>query len=172
VSDSNKNAVCLASSISLPGVTAPERWANGNSKLAPPRKEGWPDFPFFWIEKPDMSSLQEIASRLKEKVDSSRRSGFIGETTPMEKQIIEHLIGLEQQTAELHDAVQAALQIIDNDRLSQRAKRARKWILEKANGYWHTLEKSMPYRVLALVGVSLTVWAIVNFAIHRLHLLR
>jgi hypothetical protein len=172
VSDSNTNTASLASSLSFPEVSLPECWAEGDARSVPAKKEGWPDFPFFWIEKPNMSSLQDIASRLKEKVESARRSGFIGETTPMEKQIIDHLSALQQQVLEVHDAVQASLQIIDNQRLSQRAKRAQRWIREKTNSCWHKVENSVPYRVLAVVGALLTLWLIVSFAVRQLHLFK
>jgi tRNA A37 N6-isopentenylltransferase MiaA len=172
VSDSNTNTASLASSLSFPEVSLPECWAEGDARSVPAKNEGWPDFPFFWIEKPNMSSLQDIASRLKEKVESARRSGFIGETTPMEKQIIDHLSSLQQQVLEVHDAVQASLQIIDNQRLSQRAKRAQRWIREKTNSCWHKVEKSVPYRVLAVVGALLTLWLILSVAVRQLHLFK
>ena len=87
------------------------------------KKEGWPDFPFFWIEKPDMSSLQHIASHLHDKTARLRSdSGVRGQVTDVEKQMIEHLSGLQQQVAELLDVVQASLQIIDNQRPSQRVQ--------------------------------------------------
>ena len=95
------------------------------------KKQGWPDFPLFWIEKPNTSSLQIIASHLKENVDSSRGSGFIGETNAMEKQIIEHLSGLQREVSDLNDAIQASLQIIDDQRASVRAKKALRWVRER-----------------------------------------
>lgn len=89
------------------------------------RKAGWPDWPFFWMDERSMDSLKDIASRLKDKMESAyRNSGVIGETTPVEKQILNIIGGLQQQVGELHDAFQASLQIIDDNRPSQRVSRA------------------------------------------------
>ena len=83
------------------------------------KKEGWPEFPFcHWqAKKWDMSSLEYIASHLHEKRESFIRttsSGFSGDPNPMEKQIIDHLAGLQQQVLVLTDVIQASLQIIDD----------------------------------------------------------
>jgi len=134
------------------------------------KKEGWPDFPFFWIEKPDMSSLQHIASRLHDKTATLRSaSGVRGQVTDVERQMIEHLSGLQQQVAELIDVVQASLQIIDNQRFSQRFKRAYRWIRERLSNYWQRMEHNALFRVLAVIGALITLWGVVSFVIHHFH---
>jgi predicted PurR-regulated permease PerM len=133
------------------------------------KKEGWPDFPFFWLEKPNMSSLQIIASRLKEKVDSSRQSGFIGETTAMEKQIIEHLSGLHQQVLELNDALQASLQIIDDQRVSVRAKKALEWVRERVTAFVQTIRDNT---FLTILGAASTLAFVITVLIYHFRFLK
>jgi predicted PurR-regulated permease PerM len=133
------------------------------------KKEGWPDFPFFWLEKPNMSSLQIIASRLKEKVDSSSRSGFIGETTAMEKQIIEHLSELHQQVLELNDALQASLQIIDDQRVSVRAKKALEWVRERVIGFVQIIRDNT---FLTILGAASTLAFVITALIYLFRFLK
>lgn len=138
------------------------------------KKEGWPDFPFsHWqAKKWNMSSLRAIASHLEEKTTPRRQrssSGYRGEATDMEKQIFQHIEDLEQQVFELEDAVQALLQIIDDNRPSQRAKRSLRWTREKTSKYWHKLEENTLYKILAAVGVVATLWLVINFVIRHLH---
>jgi hypothetical protein len=121
------------------------------------------------MKKPKMSSLQEIASRLKGKMETYRRSGVIGVTTPAEKQIIDLFSAQQQQVLEIHDAVQAALQIIDDNRPSQRLKRAFKWIRRTASKYWHAMEPNILYRILGALGVVITLWFVGSFIIHHFH---
>jgi hypothetical protein len=110
--------------VPLSAAGLPDQWVKEAAERDVRKKEGWPDFPFFWIKQPNMSSLQQIASRLKDKMYTHLPSGVRGEITPVEKQIIDHVSMLQQHVAEIHDAVQAALQIIDDNRPSQRLKRA------------------------------------------------
>jgi hypothetical protein len=134
------------------------------------KKEGWPEFPYFWIEKPNMSSLRDLASHLKEKSEALRMSsGFRGETSPMEKQIIESLSVLQQQVREVTDVVLASLQIIDDQRPSQRVKRVVGWIREKVKKYWRKMEESTPYKILAAVGALATLWLIYKILICLFH---
>jgi hypothetical protein len=99
-----------------------------------------------------MCSLQIIASRLKEKVDSSRRSGFIGETTAIEKQIIEHPSELQQQVLELNDAIQASLQIIDDQRASVRARKALRWVRERVIRFVQIVRDNILLTILGVVS--------------------
>jgi hypothetical protein len=133
------------------------------------KKEGWPEFPFYWIEKPDMSSLQIIAFRLKEKVESSMRAGFIGETTPIEKQIIEHISGLHQQVAELNDALQAALQIIDDRRFSVRTRKALGWLLVRVARFVQIIRDNT---FLTILGAVSTLAFVITVLIYLIHFLR
>jgi hypothetical protein len=118
-----------------------------------------------------MSSLQDIASRLKDKMESNRRSGFTGETSPMERQIIEHLSALHQQVLELSDAVQASLQIIDDNRRSQRLKRASAWFRLRVASGWRLMESSALYKILSALGAVAIVWGVARFVFH-LHAFR
>jgi hypothetical protein len=145
--------------VPLSATALPEQSAAGEAEEREIRKkEGWPDFPFFWIKRPDMSSLQQIASRLKDKMHTHLPSGVRGETTAVEKQIIEHISVLQQQVGEVHDAVQAALQIIDDNRPSQRLKRAGRWVRRILGNSWDRMERSIAYRIVAAVGALITLW--------------
>lgn len=80
----------------LPGIPLAARPENPKKPLA--RKEGWPIWPFWWMDDRSMDALREIASRLKDKVDGAYRGcGVTGETTPVEKQIIDILSSQQQQ---------------------------------------------------------------------------
>ena len=165
VSRSNETELAPLSAAGLP-----DQWVKEAAERDVLKKEGWPDFPFFWIKQPNMSSLQQIASRLKDKMYTHLPSGVTGETTPVEKQIIDHMSVLQQQVGEIHDAVQAALQIIDDNRPSQRLKRARNWVLRKVGRYWQTLEHSILYRIIGAVGAAITLWFVGSVIIHHFHL--
>ncbi len=118
------------------------------------KKEDWPDFPFpHWTET--QATLQNIASHLHEKLEGYRGAFMSrgGAPTPIEQQIIEHLIGLQQQVFVLEDVLQASLQVIDDQRASQRVNRASRWIGEKVRKYWRKL-----YKILAIVGALATLW--------------
>jgi hypothetical protein len=123
----------------------------------PFKKEGWPEFPFnHWqsIKKWNMSSLRDIAGHLAEKTEGRRqRSGFLGQPSQMERQLIEHLGALEQQVFVLTDVVQASLQIIDDQRMSQRAKRAVKWIWERVKKLAHRVQQSTLLTILGFVSL-------------------
>src|SRR5260370_37253632 len=122
------------------------------------------------MKEPRMASIQIIASHLKGKMESYRCSGVTGGTTPAEKQIINLFAAQQQQVLEIHDAVQAALQILDDNRPSQRLKRARNWVLRKVGRYWQTLEHSILYRIIGAAGAVITLWFVGNFVIHHFHL--
>ena len=127
-------------------------------------KEGWPDFPFFWIKKPRMSSLRDLAEWLHQKTElNPREHGFTGDPTPMEKQIIEHLIRLEQQVGAVTDVVQGSLQIIDDQRPSQKATRAFNWARKKGRIYKQRLQESTFLLILSLLGALVFVATVVKF---------
>src|SRR5260370_20473914 len=90
-----------------------------------------PEFPLWWLDKSkrNIEGLREIASHLHCKTAALRasRDGFKGVTTEMEKQLINHVIELEQQVYVQNDALQSAIQIIVTEherKPSQRIKRA------------------------------------------------
>jgi hypothetical protein len=59
-----------------------------------------------------MSGLQDIAAHLHQKTEATTRgagSGFRGSANDMEKQVIEHMMALEQQVYVLTDVTQALL---------------------------------------------------------------
>lgn|GEM_PF-3899880 len=142
------------------------------------KKEGWPDFPFSWESRSkwNMAALRDIACHLQEKTSARRlRSslGYRGESTPMEQQIFQHVIDLEQQVFELEDAVQALLQIIDDNRPSQRAKRCLRWIRAKMANIWRKIEQNALYRILAAAGVFgtlYTLYLVTKFALVHLNI--
>src|SRR5437879_6297647 len=145
----------------------PADWTAGNSAANSARREDRRrEFPFFWIKKPNMASLQVLASHLKDKSLSFRNDwGFRGETTPMEKQIIERMTAMQQQMLLLTDVVQASLEILDDHRPSRIAKRSFRWIREKLEYCWQKVEQNIFYRILALVGVGATLWLIMKVLI-------
>lgn len=105
----------------------------------------------------------------------SSRSGFVGETSEMEKQIIRNLIDLEQQVYVLTDVVQASLQIIAEDheqRISERAKRALGWIWGKAKKYGHRVWENTIFKVLGALGTVWFLWFLITLLIRFLHVLR
>jgi hypothetical protein len=130
------------------------------------------DFPFFWIEQPNMSSLQVLAEHLREKSQTIRNaSGFRGEANPIEKQIIEHLSGLEQQVFLLTDVVQGSLQIIRAEherRIAQRAKRMFRRIWDGAGEYGHRVWENTVFKV---VGALATISFLITVFARLLHLL-
>lgn len=156
--------------IEIPPVEAGgSQWDEGAAERTFRKKEGWPDFPFSWMKQPDMSSLREIASRLEDKMEAYRRSGVTGETTPAEKQIIDLFSGLQQQILEIHDAVQAALQIIDDNRPSQRLKRFLLQITRKGEKVVLRIRSST---ALTIFGAMSTVAFVITALVYLVHLFR
>lgn len=138
-------------------------------------KQGWPEFPFpHWeVEKWNMSSLQLLASHLHEKSETVRNiSGFRDDPTSNEKQITGYLSCLQQQVLVLTDVVQASLQIIDDQRPSQKVKRAFRWVRERAKRYWHKVEESTSYKILTLVSAAATLVLIIKLVVWFLHLIK
>jgi hypothetical protein len=138
------------------------------------KKEGWPEFPLNWetMRKWNMSSLRRIASHLEEKTAQRRlnsSSGFRGESTDMEKQIFQHIIDLQQQVFVLEDVFQAFLQIIDDNRPSQRIKRLLRWIAERSSRYG---ERIWSNPIFKIVGALSTIAFAIAALIYLFHLLR
>lgn len=137
-----------------------------NPEKVVPKKEGWPDCPFFWMNQRSMDDLREIASRLKDKTTTNRPSGIKGEMTPVERQIYDHVSDLQQQFGELHDAFQASLQIIDDNRPSQRLKR----VLKRVTEIWKVailrLRNSTALTILGAVGAVVLVVTILRYVLH------
>jgi hypothetical protein len=137
-----------------------------NPEKVLPRKPGWPDWPFWWMNERSMDALREIASRLKDKTKTNRPSGIKGEMTPVERQIYDHVSDLQQQFGELHDAFQASLQIIDENRPSQRFKR----IVGRITGVWQAaifrLRNSTLLLILGAVGAAGLLLSVLKYVIH------
>lgn len=115
-----------------------------------------------------MSSLRILADHLKQKSWAFENvSGFRGETTEMERQLIEQMSIMRQQLAEVTDTVQAALQILDNQRISQRGKRAWKSIKRQVGVYWHRVFEN---KFVKLCGGVTTVASVITLLNHFLHL--
>lgn len=134
------------------------------AKKIPAKKQGWPDWPFWWMDGRSMEALREIASRLRDKTTTNR--GINGEMTPVEKQMYDHITELHQNFGELHDAFQASLQIIDDNRPSQRLKR----VLGRITGTWQVvilrLRNSTALVILGAVGAVGLVATILKSVIH------
>ena len=144
----------------ISGIPLPARPESPNKAL--PAKEGWPDWPFFWMNERNMDALREIASRLKDKMEANRRSGITGDLTPVERQMFEIISGLQQQVGELHDAFQASLQIIDDNRASQRLKRVLKRSTEMRQAVILRLRNSTVLTILGAVGAVVLVVTILE----------
>ena len=142
------------------------------------KKEGWPAFPFFWessTSKWNMSALRDLASHLEQKTAAPRQRsslGYRGDASEMEKQIFQHISDLEQQVFELEDALQALLQIIDDNRPSQRLRRSWQWIRTKAAALWLKIEQNTLYRIIAGLGVLGTLYFIIKLVLVRFHILK
>lgn len=131
-----------------------------------------PEFPLWWMEKKkrNIEGLREIASHLHGKTAAQRvsREGFKGVTTEMEKQLINHVIELEQQVYVQNDALQSLIQIMVTDherKLSQRIKKAgkRAWAtgMRVANQLWeNTLFKFVSTASTVAFAIGGIVWFI------------
>jgi hypothetical protein len=136
------------------------------------KKEDWPNFPYsHWtsVKKWNISSLRLIASRLEEKTSFLRQrssTGYQGSMTNMEQQMYQHISDLEQQVFELEDALQALLQIIDDNRPSQRIRRTFRWMSKGINRLKESLQQSTIYWILGLLGVLITLYAVAQYVFH------
>lgn len=83
--------------------------------------------------------------------------------------MIDHLSCLRQQLLVLTDVVQALLEIIDERRPSQKARRAVRKLREKVKRYWHKAEQSVVYKILAFVSAVATVMLIIKLVIWFFH---
>lgn len=131
-----------------------------------------PEFPLSWMdkEKRNIEGLREIASHLHGKTAALRtsRDGFKGVTTEMEKQLINHVIDLEQMVGVQDDALQSLIQIIVTElerKLSQRIKRAgkRAWVrgMRIANRLWeNTLFKIVSTASTVAFVIGAVAWVI------------
>lgn len=121
-------------------------------------KEGWPEFPFNgWtsIEKWDMSGLKLIANHLEGKTRFRRQasSSFPLPVSGIEEKLFERITNLEQQVFELEDTVQALLQLIDDNRPSQRIRRVVRLLWEPARRYNQRLQQNTIIGVLSLIAL-------------------
>ena len=133
------------------------------------KKEGWPAFPYsHWtsVKKWNMSSLQLVASHLEGKTSSLRQranAGYPGGGSERENRIVQHIADLEQQVFELEDTVQALLQIIDDNRTSQRARRAARWVSRGIRRCKEKLQQSVAYWIIGLVGAALLLYRVAKW---------
>ena len=121
-----------------------------------------------WVTEP---TPENILCHLHDKTETFRRtasSGFRGETNPMEKQLIEHVTDLRQQVHMLTDVVQALL-VIEDERISQKMKRAFRWVLGGVRKLWHRVMESTLYKILALAGTLASLWAIIHGLVWLFH---
>ncbi len=139
-----------------------------------PQEANAPAFPLWWLHesKRNFDGLPDILAHLENKMAAFQqiRAGFVGETTPMEKQIIERLGQMEQAVYHLGDSVQSAMQIVKaahDASISQRIKRAsfRTWSTVKRG--WKWLLANPFYNLLALGSTILTFGAVLLKIFHR-----
>jgi len=161
---SRKRDAEILAGMMLPAIPLAARGKDSKKPL--PQKEGWPDWPFFWIDDRSMDHLREIASRLKDKMESNRPTGIIGELTLLERQFYEIISGMQQQIGELHSAFQASLQIIDDNRPSQRLRH----VLKRTTEAWHEvilrLRNSTALTILGAVGAVALVVSILKYVMY------
>lgn len=134
-------------------------------------KQDSPVFPLWWLDesKRNISALPEIASHLHGKTAArGSNSGFTGDTTAMEKQIIEGLIDLRQQVYVLTDVVQATLQILAADayRKSHRWERAVSWVRKTARRCERKIAGNWFYRILGLLGTGWLLFELGKLLLH------
>jgi hypothetical protein len=131
-----------------------------------------PEFPLWWLAKSkrNMDGLRDIASHLHDKTAALRssRTGFVGEASEMEKQIIRNVTDLEQQVYVMTDAVQSALQIIIEDhwRRTHKAERFFAWIRETWKRIEIKLTENVFYRILAIASTLGVLVALAKFLTH------
>lgn len=136
------------------------------------KKEGWPEFPYsYWtsVKKWDLSSLHLIASHLEGKTRSLRNrasAGYPGGGSERENRIVQHIADLEQQVFELEDTVQALLQLIDDNRPSQRVRRIFRSILSAIERCKEVLQKSTIYWIVGVAGVLVTLYTFARYVFH------
>jgi hypothetical protein len=120
-----------------------------------------------------MEGLREIASHLYGKTAAARnsRTGFVGETSEMDKQVISHVIDLEQQVYALTDVLQSVIQIVVEEReqrISQRIKRAVASGWKKARHYGNRLWGNPVFKVCGGLSTIAFICTVVAWAIHSL----
>ena len=161
---SRKHDVPVLAGAMISGIPFAARGENPEKVL--PRKPGWPDWPFFWMNERSMESLREIASRLKDKTTSNLPSGIKGEMTPVERQMYDIISELQRNFGELHDAFQASLQIIDDNRPSQRLRRVLRRVTETWQAGILKLRNSTALVILGVVGAVVLVVTFLRYVIH------
>ena len=145
-----------------------------NTEKTQPQEANALAFPLWWLHesKRNFDGLPDILAQLECKMAtfSQIRAGFVGATTPMERQIIERLGQMEQAVYHLGDSVRSTIQIVKAERdarISQRIKRA---FLKTSNTIkrgWKRLLANPYYNLLALVGTILTFGAVLLKVFHR-----
>src|SRR5713101_1943968 len=114
------------------------------------------EFPLWWLEKAkrNIEGLQEIAAHLHTKTAAGRvsRSGFVGDASEMDKQIIRSLSDLEQQTYAITDVLQSTLQILAEEhwRRTHKLERLFVWVRETSKKVERKLASNAFYRILAI----------------------
>lgn len=135
-------------------------------------KEGWPIFPYgHWtsVKKWNISSLKLIASHLEGKTSHLRQrasAGYPGGGSERENRIVQHIADLEQQVFELEDAVQALLQIVDNNRPSQKALRVLHRISELIRISKERSQRSTVYWILGIIGALTVLYTAGKYLLH------
>jgi len=138
-------------------------------------KEGWPDFPLWWLDKSkrNMEGLQDIANHLYGKTRGSHQ-GFMGEASEMDKQIINSVSDLRERVAHTTDVLQSTLEIIAEDhwRRTHKMERLLAWIRETAGKVEKKLAENVFYRILAIASTLGLLIALAKFLLHFVHSLK
>jgi hypothetical protein len=147
---------------------------DGESENTQAQEASAPAFPLWWLHesKRNFDGLPDILAHLENKMATFQqiRAGFVGEATPVERQIIERLGQMEQAISHQGDSIQCLIQIVKADhdaRISQRTKRAFLEISNTTKRGWKWLLANSFYNFLALVSTILTFAAVLLKIFHR-----
>ena len=120
-------------------------------------------FPLWWLEesKRNFDGLPIILSHLENKLDTFRqiRAGYIGETTPMEKQIVERISQMEQAVYEQGDCLRSFMQIAIEERenrISQKSKHVALRVWVAAEHTWNWLRANPILWLLGAISTFIT----------------
>lgn len=135
-----------------------------------------PEFPLWWLPrtKRNIKGLREIASHLHGKTAAGRgsRSGFAGEATDMDKQLIRNICDLEQQVYVLTDVLQSVIQMAVEEHERSTSDRIRRvfrrgWI--KVRSYGNRLWNNAIFKVCGGLSTIVFVGTAILWIVHSLH---
>jgi hypothetical protein len=135
-----------------------------------------PEFPLWWLArtKRNIEGLREIASHLHGKTAAGRcsRSGFVGEASDMDKQLIRNICDLEQQVYVLTDVLQSVIQIAveEHERgVPERMKRAFQRSWKKVKNWANRIWNNPIFKVCGGLSTLVFVGTAILWVVHSLH---